>query len=96
MPSYVPGAPCPKAALALVSTTAELLGVPVVTTDLEIASAAYERQIDELVDDDEDTQQYVAAIERRQDEQHADDEPAFGTPDELVAEVERFLRERGD
>ncbi|HZB71695.1 MAG TPA: PAC2 family protein, partial [Acidimicrobiales bacterium] len=35
VPAYVPGAPSPKAALALVERTAALLDVPVLTTDLE-------------------------------------------------------------
>lgn len=91
VPTYVPGAPSPKATLALVEKTAELLGEQVVTTDLEIAAASYERQINELVDDDEETQAYVAALEQRHDEQLHD-----GEPSELVEEVERFLREHGD
>jgi proteasome assembly chaperone (PAC2) family protein len=91
VPTYVPGAPSPKATLALVEKTAELLGEGVITTDLEIASASYERQIDELVDDDEETQAYVAALEQRHDEQLSSTDPV-----ELVEEVERFLREHGD
>ena len=91
VPTYVPGAPSPKATLALVEKTAELLGEGVITTDLEIASASYERQIDELVDDDEETQAYVAALEQRHDEPLSVPEPG-----ELVEEVERFLREHGD
>jgi len=91
VPTYVPGAPSPKATLALVEKTAELLGERVMTTDLEIASASYERQIQELVDDDEETQAYVAALEQRHDEQLAN-----GSPSDLVEEVERFLREHGD
>jgi proteasome assembly chaperone (PAC2) family protein len=89
VPSYVPGASSPKATLALVEKTAELLDEPVLTTDLEIASASYERQINELVDDDEETRSYVAAIEQRFDEEA---EQASG---DLVEEVERFLREHG-
>ena len=91
VPTYVPGAPSPKATLALVEKTAELLGEQVVTTDLEIASASYERQINELVDDDDETQAYVAALEQRHDEELAEAEPG-----ELVEEVERFLRGLGD
>ena len=91
VPTYVPGAPSPKATLALVEKTAELLGEGVITTDLEIAAASYERQIDELVDDDEETQAYVASLEQRHDEQLT-----VADPDELVEEVERFLREHGD
>lgn len=90
VPAYVPGAPSPKATLALVEKTAELLGEPVVTTDLEIAAASYERQINELVDDDEETQAYVAALE-----QHHDEELEQAEPSELVEEVERYLREHG-
>jgi predicted ATP-grasp superfamily ATP-dependent carboligase len=89
VPAYVPGAPSPKAALALVERTAELLEVPVLTTDLEIASASYERQVSEVVAGDEEMREYVERIEERYD---ADDEaPAV---DSLVEEVERFLREQ--
>lgn len=98
VPSYVPSAPCPKATLALVDRTAALLDVPTVTTDLEIASASYERQIDELVDDDDETRNYVEAIERHQDERHeaeADGELAGPLDTEhFMQEVERFLREQ--
>ena len=91
VPTYVPGAPSPKATLALVEKTAALLDVRVVTTDLEIAAASYERQINELVDDDEETRDYVSALEQRHDEAIEADEPGA-----LIEEVERFLRERGD
>ena len=91
VPTYVPGSPSPKATLALVEKTAALLEVGVITTDLEIAAASYERQINELVDDDDETQAYVAALEQRHDEalEH-------GEPSDLIEEVERFLRDRED
>ena len=65
------------------------------TTDLEIASASYERQIDELVEADDETAAYVAQLAEDDDE----DDDAFPALDEsqsaaLVQEVERFLRER--
>ena len=91
VPTYVPGAPSPKATLALVEKTAALLDTEVLTTDLEIAAASYERQIDELVDDDEETRSYVSALEQRYDEA-----ATSSTPGDLIAEVERFLRERND
>jgi hypothetical protein len=47
VPTYVSGAPSPKATLALVERAPNLLGLRQPTTDLEIASAAYERQIDD-------------------------------------------------
>jgi proteasome assembly chaperone (PAC2) family protein len=90
VPTYVPGAPSPKAALALVERTAELLRVPVVTTELEIASASYERQVSELVAADDDTAEYVARLEAQHDEGDGDE---LQSGESLAEEVERFLRE---
>lgn len=94
VPTYVPSAPSPKAALALIERLSTLLRVPVATTDLEIAAAAYERQIDELVAEDDDTAAYVARLEETADEQAAQAELSEGIADgDLIAEVERYLRE---
>jgi proteasome assembly chaperone (PAC2) family protein len=90
VPSYVPGAPSPKAALALVRSTAELLPVDVPVTDLEIASAAYERQVSRLVSEDEETATYVSQLESRFDD--PDDEDDELDAEVLVEEVEQFLR----
>ncbi len=89
VPSYVPAAASPKATLALVERTAALLGRWVPTTELEIATAAYERQVDELVQADEETANYVASLERR----HDDESDPFPSGASLVEEVERFLRD---
>ncbi|MBA2438094.1 MAG: PAC2 family protein, partial [Acidimicrobiia bacterium] len=67
VPAYVPGAPSPKAALALVERSAEVLGVAVTATDLEIAAAAYERQVSEVVAEDEDMTDYVGRLAERFD-----------------------------
>ncbi len=100
VPHYVGGAPSPKAALALVERSAELVGAPVRTTALELAAAAYEREIDQLVAEDEDLQAYVARIEelREQDEADEDDDAPVeaASGERLVAEVEQFLRDRRD
>lgn len=94
VPTYVSGASSPKATLALVERAATVLGLTLPTTDLQIASAAYERQIDELVASDEDTAAYVAGLEEAHDGGDDDGEQPFGAADpaELVEEVERFLR----
>ncbi len=90
VPSYVPGAPSPKAALALVERTAAMLDTWVPATDLEIASAAYERQVSELVDADEETATYVTSLE-----QHHDSTPDVLPSAETIAEeVARFLRDQ--
>jgi proteasome assembly chaperone (PAC2) family protein len=99
VPAYVPGAPSPKAALALVERAAEVLEVPVTTTDLEIAAAAYERQVSEVVVDDDDMREYVARLEERFAEEEAEEEArdeALSSASNFVDEVEQFLREQDD
>jgi proteasome assembly chaperone (PAC2) family protein len=90
VPAYVPGAPSPKAALALVERAAAMLQTWIPTTDLEIASASYERQVSELVDADEETATYVASLEERHDVEPG----VLPTADSIAEEVERFLRDQ--
>ena len=90
VPTYVPAAPSPKAALALVQRTGRLLDAPVDTTELQFATDTYEHQVSQLVAEDEETIEYVAHLEQRYDE-----EPdSFSDGDSLVDEVERFLRDQ--
>ncbi len=90
VPAYVPGAPSPKAALALVERVGALLETSVPTTELEIAAAAYERQVSEVVEADEEMREYVTGLESRTEP--GDDRFASGAA--LVEEVERFLRDQ--
>jgi proteasome assembly chaperone (PAC2) family protein len=90
VPAYVPAAPSPKAALALVERALGLVGTSAPTAALELASGSYERQIDELLVEDDETRDYVARLE----EAHDADQSAIGSADDLVAEVERFLRDQ--
>lgn len=106
VPSYVPGATSPKAALALLQRVSEFLGATVSSIDLEIASAAYERQVSRLVDEDEDTASYVQQLEERYDTDYTDEDDledfedfervAIVDGDSLVEEVEQFLRNQPD
>ncbi|MDH3705522.1 MAG: PAC2 family protein [Acidimicrobiia bacterium] len=106
VPSYVSAATSPKAALALLERLQMLLDVNMVTTDLQIAAAAYERQVDELVAEDDETAEYVAQLEAAHDHEiefgatdeleivSVDESLDEADPDELVAEVEQFLRDQ--
>jgi proteasome assembly chaperone (PAC2) family protein len=95
VPHYVAATPSPKATLALVERASELLSTSLVTTDLEIASAAYERQVSEVVASDDDVSAYVERLEENADEDEdlmeGDELP---TGETLVAELEKFLREQ--
>lgn len=97
VPSYVPGAPSPKAGLALVQRVSVLLGTSVFATDLELAAETYERQVNELLAEDEETASFVAELEEAWDEDKSiftDANPALtDDPATLLAEVEQFLKE---
>lgn len=90
VPHYVAGTPSPKAALALVQRASALVGAPVAATDLEIAAAAYERHVSEVVESDEEVAAYVHQLEEA-----GESEEELPTGEALAAELERFLREHG-
>lgn len=96
-PHYLSQTPSPKAALALVEKVAQLLDTSVDTTALQIATSAYERQIDEMLSGEDDVADYVRRLEEDvvDDDTDDEDEIEIPHPDALAAEVERFLREQG-
>lgn len=101
VPHYLSSTPSPRAALALVERIGALFGTPATTIELEVAAAAYDRQVNEVVEEDEDLAAYV-----RQLEEAAGDEDALAggggggqlawppPTGSLAAEAERFLREQ--
>jgi len=97
VPLYVGSTPSPKATLALVERTAALLGSDVGTVELEVAAAAYERQVSEVVGEDEDIAAYVRRLEDLNDEEESrdgdEDDEELPSTDALADEVERFLRD---
>jgi len=97
VPAYVGQTPSPKATLALVAHLAELFDVSVPTVDLDVASAAYERQVNEVVSADEDATAYVRSLEEAEDSDPTDELEEHELPDgdELIDEVERYLRDQG-
>jgi len=88
VPSYVPNATSPKAALALVERVSQLLDLQVPTTSLEIAASSYERQISELVLESDETQAYVAQLEETYDNMNPSSSEA------LIEELEEYLKDR--
>lgn len=94
-PHYLHQTPSPRAALALVERTASVLGARVDPVDLQIAAAAYDRQVDDLISSEDDVADYVRQLE--EEEQGGDDADPLEIPPTglLAAEVERFLRDQG-
>lgn len=110
VPHYVATPPNPKSTRALLERTATLLGVPLDLTDLDTATAAWERSVAGIVDRDAEASAYVRQLEQRYDDA-AQDEVATETDDEgpaplteeelpsaetLAADFERYLREQDD
>ena len=91
VPHYVSQQPSPKATLALARRAADIIGAPLQSTDLEIAVASYERQVNEMIEADEDIASYVHGLERVIDDGEIDDDPDRF---DIAAQAERFLREQ--
>ena len=68
VPHYVSLTPSPRAAKSLCDRMADLLDVPLDTSELEEASRIYIQQVSEAVASDEDTAAYVDELESRVDE----------------------------
>jgi proteasome assembly chaperone (PAC2) family protein len=98
VPHYLAVTPNPKAALALVEKTSDLIGSPAGVDDLRRATSVYEQRVSEIVAADEDVQAYVRLLEDRADEREREELDATELPsgDALAAELERFLRDRGE
>jgi proteasome assembly chaperone (PAC2) family protein len=97
VPHYVAVVPNPKGALALVRALEQLVGVTMDASELESASAEYERQVSRAVEMDPDVQAFVERLERAADEDAPrPDASNLPSGDVLAREFQRFLRQRGD
>jgi proteasome assembly chaperone (PAC2) family protein len=88
VPHYVSGE-YPPAALALLHALEEHLGITFDLAALEAEADDLRRRLDEATNLDEKTRAYVTRLEAMVDEAR------LPTGDELIGEIERFLRERG-
>jgi predicted ATP-grasp superfamily ATP-dependent carboligase len=91
VPYYVGQPPSPKATLALLRRVEDALDVTLPTGELTDESLAWERAVDELVDDDEELSGIVTALEEQADS----DRLESTSGDSIAAEFERYLRRRG-
>jgi predicted ATP-grasp superfamily ATP-dependent carboligase len=97
VPHYVAAAPNPKAALALVRSLEQLVGVSVDAGELEAQAGDYERQVNLAVQSDPDVQAFVERLEQAVEEEEAESGtiPDVPSGDVLAREFQRFLRQRG-
>jgi proteasome assembly chaperone (PAC2) family protein len=95
VPHYVAAAPNPKAALALVRRLEGLVGVAVDASELEQASADYERQVGLAVQADPDVQAFVERLEQLAEDERSIEPEDIPSGERLASEFQRFLRQRG-
>ena len=107
VPAYASQVPSPKASLALMRRTCEIIGTPAPVGAVLNLIERYEEQVNALVEEDEDLSEYVTRLESASDsgvplsDEVNDDQLQLEFDDEqdpsaaeLVTEVERFLREQ--
>ncbi len=95
MPHYAAAATSPKAALALVRRLERLIGISVDVTELESASADYERQVELAVQSDPGIQEFVERLEQAAESDQQGPPENVPSGDVLAREFQRFLRQRG-
>jgi proteasome assembly chaperone (PAC2) family protein len=96
VPHYIAAAPNPKAALALVRKLEGLVQVAVDASDLESATADYDRQVNLAVQSDPDVQAFVERLEQAAAAEVAEQQGPLPSGDAIARELQRFLRQRGD
>ena len=108
VPAYASQVPSPKASLALMRRTCEIIGTPAPTGAVLHLIERYEEQVNTLVNEDDDLVEYVERLETATDsgmilsDEVNDDqlqlefvsEASDEEAAEFVDEVERFLREQ--
>src|SRR5947209_4329445 len=95
VPHYIAATPDPKAALALVRKLEGLVGVAVDGSDLETASADYERQVNVAVQSDPDVQAFVERLEQAAGDEPESSPGALPSGETIARDLQRFLRQRG-
>jgi predicted ATP-grasp superfamily ATP-dependent carboligase len=98
VPHYLPAAPNPKAALALVLRVSDVLGVEVPTEALRGAVGAWEHGVAQLIAESDELAEYVSRLESATDDTVGDirmPDQSVPSGDAIAAELERFLREQG-
>lgn len=94
VPHYVAAMPYPAASLALLTTANRVAGLDLPLGDLEERARGSRERIDSLIGQNPEHQAMLEQLEQQADE-HATTQMASASGEELVAELERFLRDQG-
>lgn len=94
VPHYAAGMPFPDAAASLLRKLNELTGLEFTPGDLTADGERTRQRLDELIAGNPDHLAMISQLEAHYDAVNATDDMTELTGDDLVAEVERFLRDK--
>lgn len=95
VPHYVAAMPYPAASLALLETANRVAGLDLPLGHLEERAEASRDRIDELIGQNPEHRAMLQQLEQQADEHETTTQLADASGADLVAELERFLREQG-
>ena len=93
-PHYLHAAPNYRVSYALASNLCRLLEIPVSLDELRAAADIFDREVDKAVGDDSQIGAYVGKLEQRFDEAHVPSGGEMPRPEELVRDLEEFLKKQ--
>ncbi len=88
---YVANPPNPKATLALLSRLEDLLGQPIDLGDLPARAELWEKNVNDLANEDPDVAEYIHSLEVASDAR-----PVEPSGDAIAAEFQRYLRRQNE
>ncbi len=92
VPHYFPQPPSPKGTLALITALENVLDLSIPVGDLPEEAHAWEADVDELADENDDIRGYVQQLESAHDAQT----PEATSGESIAREFERYLRRQGN
>ena len=92
-PHYLQVSYYPKVSLSLLTKLGGLLSMKFDLEELVATQETFDRQFQGALESEADLQRYIHRLERRYDE-WAEQEGPMPTPEEMVQEMERFLKQR--
>ena len=94
IPHYLQAAPNYKVSHALVSSLISILNLPLKLDELDSAAAIFEQEVEKAADTDAQLGAYIQKLEQRYDDASALLRADMPKPEELVKDLEEFLRKR--
>ncbi len=94
-PHYIQVAHFPKTTLALLESLQDVLGATYDLDEMHATDAGFDRQFKEALEREDELNAYIQRLERRYDAARQQEVP-IPSPQEMVQELEQFLRGRGE